>query len=49
MEVTKCLGGIGKLPTNRLLIYQGLKMAFVELKVNRNPERDWFGSVFGKE
>ena len=37
-EVIKYLVGIGKLLTNRLLIYDGLKVAFSEFKVTKNPK-----------
>ncbi|MEW6375472.1 MAG: HesA/MoeB/ThiF family protein [Thermodesulfobacteriota bacterium] len=43
-EVIKYLVGIGKLLTNRLLIYDGLKVAFSEFKVNKNPNCDHCGS-----
>ena len=43
-EVIKYLIGIGKLLTNRLLIYDGLKITFSEFKVNRNPNCDHCGS-----
>ncbi len=43
-EVIKYLIGIGKLLTNRLLIYDGLKITFNEFKVNRNPNCDHCGS-----
>jgi len=34
--VIKYLVGIGKLLTNRLLIYDGLKIAFSEFIINKN-------------
>ena len=43
-EVIKHLVGIGKLLTNRLLIYDGLKITFSGFKVNRNPNCDHCGS-----
>ncbi|MDI7260146.1 MAG: HesA/MoeB/ThiF family protein [Thermodesulfobacteriota bacterium] len=42
-EVIKYLVGIGKLLTNRLLIYDGLKVTFSEFRVNRNPNCDHCG------
>jgi molybdopterin/thiamine biosynthesis adenylyltransferase len=36
-EVIKCIVGIGKLLTNRLLIYDGLNMKFSEFTVKRDP------------
>jgi adenylyltransferase/sulfurtransferase len=43
-EVIKHLVGIGKLLTNRLLIYDGLKVTFSEFTVNKNPNCDHCGS-----
>ena len=43
-EVIKYLVGIGKLLTNRLLIYDGLDLTFTELTVHRNPDCDHCGS-----
>lgn len=37
MEVIKYIVGIGKLLTNRLLIFDGLNMKFTELKVKKDP------------
>jgi len=48
-EVIKYLVGIGKLLTNRLLIYDGLKAAFSEFTVNKNPNCDHCGSLARKE
>ncbi len=48
-EVIKYLVGIGELLTNRLLIYDGLKLTFSEFRLNRNPECDHCGSLAGKE
>jgi adenylyltransferase/sulfurtransferase len=42
-EVIKYLLGAGNLLTNRLLIYDGLKMSFNEFTVNRNPDCDHCG------
>jgi len=36
-EVIKYLVGIGKLLTNRLLIYDGLEVSFKEFAVNKTP------------
>ena len=46
-EVIKYLVGIGKLLTNRLLIYDGLALSFSEFAVHRNPECDQCGSLAG--
>jgi adenylyltransferase/sulfurtransferase len=43
-EVIKYLLGIGKLLTNRLLIYDGLEVTFSEFTVNKNPDCDHCGS-----
>jgi adenylyltransferase/sulfurtransferase len=43
-EVIKHLVGIGKLLTNRLLIYDGLKVTFSEFTVDKNPNCDHCGS-----
>jgi molybdopterin-synthase adenylyltransferase len=48
-EVIKYLLGIGKLLTNRLLIYDGLKVTFTEFRVNKNPNCDHCGSFVRKE
>jgi adenylyltransferase/sulfurtransferase len=48
-EVIKYIVGIGKLLTNRLLIYDGLKVTFSEFKVNKNPNCDHCGSLGRKE
>jgi molybdopterin-synthase adenylyltransferase len=44
-EVIKYLLGIGKLLTNRLLIYDGLKVTFSEFEVKKNPNCDHCGSI----
>jgi adenylyltransferase/sulfurtransferase len=44
-EVIKYLVGIGKLLTNRLLIYDGLNVMFNEFTVKRNPACDHCGSL----
>jgi len=48
-EVIKYLLGIGNLLTNRLLLYNGLKIAFSEFTVNKNPNCDHCGSQVRKE
>jgi adenylyltransferase/sulfurtransferase len=48
-EVIKYLLGIGNLLTNRLLIYDGLNVAFCQFAVNKNPDCDHCGSLYGKE
>ena len=48
-EVIKYLLGIGKLLTNRLLIYDGLKISFNEFKVERNPDCDHCGTLMRKD
>ncbi len=48
-EVIKYLLGVGKLLTNRLLIYDGLEIRFSEFKVSRNPDCDHCGSHVRKD
>jgi adenylyltransferase/sulfurtransferase len=48
-EVIKYLVGIGRLLTNRLLIYDGLRVTFSEFTITRNPSCDHCGSLMGKE
>ena len=48
-EVIKYLVGIGKLLTNRLLIFDGIRATFSEFTVNRNPQCDHCGSFVRKE
>ncbi len=48
-EVIKYLMGIGKLLTNRLLIYDGLKVTFSEFGLHKNPNCDHCGPLAGKE
>jgi adenylyltransferase/sulfurtransferase len=48
-EVIKYLVGIGKLLTNRLLIFNGLEVTFSEFKVSKNPNCDHCGSLVRKE
>jgi len=47
-EVIKYITGIGKLLTNRLLVYDGLSMQFIELTVKRDPDCEHCGHL-GKE
>ncbi len=42
-EVIKYLTGIGRLLTNRLLIYDGLQVTFTEFTVKKNPDCDHCG------
>jgi molybdopterin/thiamine biosynthesis adenylyltransferase len=44
-EVIKYLTGIGELLTGRLLIYDGLRMSFSELQVNRDPGCKHCGNI----
>jgi molybdopterin/thiamine biosynthesis adenylyltransferase len=44
-EVIKYLAGIGKLLTNRLLMYDGLRLTFSEFIINKNPNCDHCGSL----
>ncbi len=43
-EVIKYITGIGKLLTNRLLVYDGLNMKFAELVVKRDPNCEYCGN-----
>jgi adenylyltransferase/sulfurtransferase len=43
-EVIKYVIGIGRLLTNRLLVYDGLNMEFTELKLSRDPSCEHCGS-----
>ena len=43
-EVIKYLTGIGRLLTNRLLMYDGLKATFTEFTINKNPNCDHCGA-----
>ena len=47
-EAIKYITGIGKLLTNRLLVYDGLSMKFIELTVKRDPDCEHCGHL-GKE
>jgi len=46
-EVIKYLVGIGRLLTNRMLVYNGLTVTFSEFTINRNPDCDHCGSLSG--
>ncbi len=48
-EAVKYLLGIGKLLTNRLLLYDGLELTFNEFAIERNPDCDHCGSLPSKE
>jgi len=48
-EVIKYIVGIGKLLTDRLLVYDGLNMKFTELVVKRDPNCEHCGHLKGKE
>jgi len=47
-EVIKYITGIGNLLTNRILVYDGLKMKFTELTVKRNPSCEHCGKSRGE-
>ncbi|MFH1032233.1 MAG: HesA/MoeB/ThiF family protein [Chloroflexota bacterium] len=44
-EAIKCIVGIGKPLTNRLLVYDGLNMKFTELKVRRSQDCEHCGEL----
>ena len=44
-EAIKYITGIGKLLTNRLLVYDGLSMRFIELTVKRDPDCEHCGHL----
>ena len=48
-EAIKYITGIGKLLTNRLLVYDGLNMKFTELMVKRDPNCEHCGHSIGEE
>lgn len=48
-EVIKYITGIGKLLTNRLLVYDGLNMKFTELAVKSDPDCEHCGHLVIKE
>jgi len=47
-EVIKYIVGIGKLLTNRLLVYDGLDMEFREFKVKKDPNCEHCGHLTSK-
>ncbi len=44
-EVIKYITGLGKLLTNRLLVYDALEMTFTELKIKRDPNCEHCGNL----
>jgi len=46
-EVIKYIVGIGKLLTNRLLVYNGLSMKFTEFRVKLDPDCEHCGQLAG--
>lgn len=48
-EVIKYIVGIGELLTNRLLMYDGLRLKFTEFKVKKNPNCEHCGRLTEKE
>ncbi|MBN2125831.1 MAG: HesA/MoeB/ThiF family protein [Deltaproteobacteria bacterium] len=48
-EVIKYIVGAGRLLTDRLLVYDGLDMTFMEFKIKRNPQCDHCGHLAGEE
>lgn len=44
-EVIKYIVGLGELLTNRLLVYDALRMTFTELKIKRDPDCAHCGNV----
>ena len=48
-EVIKYIVGVGGLLTNRLLVYDGLNLAFTEFKVAKNPDCEHCGHLTTKE
>ena len=48
-EVIKYIAGIGKLLTNRLLIYDGLNLKFTELKIKKDPNCEHCSHLVTKE
>jgi adenylyltransferase/sulfurtransferase len=48
-EVIKYIVGVGKLLTNRILMYDGLNLQFTEFRVKPNPRCDHCGRSTGKE
>jgi len=48
-EVIKYIVGIGGLLTNRLLVYDGLNMEFMEIKLERHPDCEVCGHLPGSQ
>jgi molybdopterin/thiamine biosynthesis adenylyltransferase len=48
-EAIKLITGVGRLLTNRLVVYDGLNMKFTELKVNRMEDCEHCGKLPGKQ
>jgi len=48
-EVIKYIVGIGELLTNRLLVYDGLDMKFIEFKVKKDQNCEHYGHLVTKE
>lgn len=46
-EVIKYIAGIGDLLTNRLLIYDGMSLEFMEIRVERRPDCEMCGHLWG--
>ena len=44
-EVIKYLTGIGELLIDRILIYDGLNMKFMEVSIKKNPECEYCGKI----
>jgi adenylyltransferase/sulfurtransferase len=44
-EVIKYIVGIGELLTNRLLVYDGLNMEFMEIKLEKHPDCEVCGHL----
>jgi len=47
-EVIKYLTGIGELLIDRILIYDGLNMKFMEVNIKKNPECEFCGTKIAK-
>ena len=48
-EAIKCILGLGRLLSNRLLIYDGLALKFTELAVRRDPNCEHCGHLGGEQ
>jgi adenylyltransferase/sulfurtransferase len=48
-EFIKYIAGIGRLLTDRFVVYDGLKMKFTELRVNRDPNCPHCASIYGQD